>query len=161
LLTAVQSLFIGLSFYRMPLSLQGLQDQMFSIFMLMVIFAFLIYQAMPQFIAQRTLYEARERASKAYAWYVFLLANQIVELPWALLASIFVFAPFYYLVGMDKNATLTDAVAERGATMWLLSFLFMLYQSTFAGMMVSGVPTAEVGATFALLLFTMSLIFCG
>ncbi|KAK4242765.1 ABC-2 type transporter-domain-containing protein [Achaetomium macrosporum] len=155
------SLFIGLSFYRMPLSLQGLQNQMFSIFLLMVIFAFLVYQAMPHFIAQRTLYEARERASKTYAWFVFLLANQLVELPWAVLASLFVFAPFYYLVGMDKNAVLTDAVAGRGATMWLLSLLFMLYQSTFAGMMVAAAPTAEVGATFALLLFAMSLIFCG
>lgn len=141
--------------------MQGLQSQMFSIFMLLVVFAFLVYQAMPNFILQREQYEARERASRAYSWHVFMLVNIVVELPWNTLAALVIFFPFYYLVGMHKNAMPTDAEAERGGLMFLLIWAFMLFESTFANMVVAGVPTAEIGATIALLLFTFCLIFCG
>ena len=134
---------------------------MFSIFMLMVIFAFLVYQTMPHFITQRSLYEARERSSQTYAWYVFVVANIVVELPWSTIASLVVFFPFYYLVGMYRNAIPTDAVHERGGLMFFLMWSFMLFESTFADMVIAGIPTAEVGATIALLLFALSLIFCG
>lgn len=156
-----QSLFIGVSFYNAPLTLQGLQSQMFSIFMLLVVFAFLVYQTMPNFIMQREQYEARERASRAYSWYVFMLVNIIVELPWNTLAALFIFFPFYYLVGMYKNAVPTDAVTERGGLMFLFIWAFMLFESTFADMVVAGVPTAEIGATVSLLMFSLCLIFCG
>jgi ATP-binding cassette, subfamily G (WHITE), member 2, PDR len=158
---ALQSLFIGLSFQDMELSIQGLQDQMFSVFMLTVISAFLVYQTMPNFVTQREQYEARERSSRTYAWYVFILSNVIVELPWGAIATIGVFFPFYYITGMYKNASPTDATDERGALMFLLLLSFMLFQSTFADMIIAGVSTAEVGATLSLLLFAMSLIFCG
>ncbi|KAE9568421.1 ZEB2-regulated ABC transporter 1 [Colletotrichum fructicola] len=161
ILSGVTSLFIGVSFYKAELTMQGLQSQMFSIFMLLVVFAFLVYQTMPNFILQREQYEARERASRAYSWYVFMLVNIIVELPWNTLAAIVIFFPFYYLVGMYRNAIPTDAVTERGGLMFLLVWAFMLFESTFADMVVAGVPTAEIGATLSLLLFAMCLIFCG
>lgn len=40
----------------------------------------LINQIMPVFVTQRTMYEARERPSKAYSWKAFMLANIIVEM---------------------------------------------------------------------------------
>ncbi|KAL7626532.1 Multidrug resistance protein [Parahypoxylon ruwenzoriense] len=155
------SLFIGVSFYASKLSLSGLQNQMFAIFMLLVIFAFLVYQTMPQFILQRQQYEGRERSSRAYSWYTFLLANIVVELPWSTLASLLVFVPFYYLVGMNENAIPTDSVTERGGLMFMLTWSFLIFQSTFADMVIAGVDTAEVGAVAALLLFALSLIFSG
>ncbi|KAK2777591.1 multidrug resistance protein cdr1 [Colletotrichum kahawae] len=161
ILSGGTSLFIGVSFYKAELTMQGLQSQMFSIFMLLVVFAFLVYQTMPNFILQREQYEARERASRAYSWYVFMLVNIIVELPWNTLAALVIFFPFYYLVGMYRNAIPTDAVTERGGLMFLLVWAFMLFESTFADMVVAGVPTAEIGATLSLLLFAMCLIFCG
>jgi ABC-type multidrug transport system permease subunit len=157
----LQSLFIGVSFYQSPLTMQGLQSQMFSIFMLLVVFVFLAYQTMPNFILQREQYEARERASRVYSWYVFVLVNIIVEIPWNTLAAVVVFFPFYYLVGMHRNAVPTDAVAERGSLMFLLVWAFMLFESTFADLIVAGVPTAETGATLSLLLYILCLIFCG
>ncbi|GKT92070.1 multidrug resistance protein cdr1 [Colletotrichum tofieldiae] len=149
------------SYIYSKLFLSGGTSQMFSIFMLLVVFAFLVYQTMPNFILQREQYEARERASRAYSWYVFVLVNIIVELPWNTLAALVIFFPFYYLVGMYKNAIPTDAVTERGGLMFLLIWAFMLFESTFADMVVAGVPTAEIGATLSLLLFTLCLIFCG
>jgi len=134
---------------------------MFAIFMLLVVFAFLVYQTMPNFILQREQYEARERASRTYSWRAFMLVNILVELPWNTVVALIIFFPFYYLVGMDKNAEPTDAVTQRGGLMFLLVWAFMLFESTFADMVVAGAPTAEVGATIALLLFALCLIFCG
>ncbi|KAF5236734.1 hypothetical protein FANTH_11141 [Fusarium anthophilum] len=157
----ITSLFIGLSFQNSPLSLQGLQNQLFSIFMLLVIFAFLTYQTMPGFVTQRTLYEGRERSSKTYAWYNLILANTVVEMAWNSVASLAIYFPFYFLVGMYDNGRVTDTQHERGAFMFLLTWAFMVYEGTFAHMSVAGAPTAEVGATLGLFLFMMSLVFCG
>ncbi|KAI1102526.1 ABC-2 type transporter-domain-containing protein [Jackrogersella minutella] len=155
------SLFIGVSFYNSHLSLSGLQNQMFAVFMLLVVFAFLVYQTMPQFILQRQQYEGRERSSRIYSWYTFLLANMVVELPWSTVASLLIFIPFYYLVGMNKNAIPTDAVTERGGLMFLLTWSFLIFESTFTDMVIAGVETADLGAVIGLLLFVMALIFSG
>ncbi|RFU28656.1 hypothetical protein B7463_g7693, partial [Scytalidium lignicola] len=160
-LCGASSLFIGLSFLNSQVSLQGLQNQMFSIFMLMVIFAFLAYQAMPNFITQRDLYEARERPSKTYSWKAFMFANIIVELPWNAFASLLIFFPLYYPIGMFRNAIPTHAVTERGGLMFLLVLSFMLFASTFTNMVIAGVASAEIGAIIALILFALSLVFCG
>ena len=48
--------------------------------MLLVTFTVVVQQIMPQFLDQRTLYEIRERPSRAYSWVVFLTANMFVEL---------------------------------------------------------------------------------
>lgn len=134
---------------------------MFAIFMLLVVFAFLVYQAMPTFILQRDLYEARERAARTYIWVAFMLANIVVELPLNTIAGVIMWATFYYLVGMHRNAEPTDTVGERSVLFLLLIWVFMMFESTFANMVVAGVDMAEVGATIALLLFAFSLIFCG
>ncbi|KAG5762970.1 hypothetical protein H9Q72_008935 [Fusarium xylarioides] len=157
----ITSLFIGLSFQNSPLSLQGLQNQLFSIFMLLVIFAFLTYQTMPGFVTQRTLYEGRERSSKTYAWYNLILANTVIEMAWNSVASLAIYFPFYFLVGMYDNGRITDTQHERGVFMFLLTWAFMVYEGTFSHMAVAGAPTAEVGATLGLFLFMMSLVFCG
>ncbi|KAL4812200.1 ABC-2 type transporter-domain-containing protein [Aspergillus spinulosporus] len=155
------ALFIGLSFFQTKISLTGLQHQMFAVFMLLVIFAFLAYQTMPNYILQRTLYEARESPSKIYSWLAFMLANIIVEIPWNSLAAVMIYLPFYYLIGMDKNAEVTDTVTERSWLMVLLLWTFMVHCGTFTIMVVASAATAEVGAIIALILFCMSLVFCG
>lgn len=89
--TFTQSLFLGLSFYNQPVSQQGVQNQIFSFFMLLVIQIFMCYQAMPNFITQRNLYEARERPAKTYTWKAFMLGNLFVEVPWNTLAALIIF----------------------------------------------------------------------
>lgn len=114
------ALFIGLVFLNAPLSIQGLQNQMFAIFNVLTIFGQLVQQQMPHFVTQRALYEVRERPSKAYSWKVFMLSQIIVEIPWNTLMSVIIFVCIYYPVGLDKNATLTGETVERGGLMWLL-----------------------------------------
>ncbi|KAF4631501.1 hypothetical protein G7Y89_g6633 [Cudoniella acicularis] len=156
-----QGLFLGLSFFKEALSLQGLQNQMFSFFMLLMIQVFMAYQAMPNFVTQRLLYEARERPSKTYSWGAFMLANILVEIPWSSLAAVIIFLCMYYPIGMYHNAELTDALVSRGGLMFLLIWVFMMFGSTLTNMVVAGVETAEVGAIIAVILFAFSLIFCG
>lgn len=90
-----------------------------------------------------------------------MLTNIAVELPWSTLASLFVFFPFYFLVGMDKNAAVTRDTMERGYTMFLLCWVFLFLESTFADMIIASVESADVGAVIALTLFGLSFAFCG
>jgi hypothetical protein len=130
-------------------------------FMLLTIFGSMVQQIMPHFVTQRALYEARERPSKAYSWQAFIISNIVVELPWNSLMAVITFFCFYYPIGMQHNATYTDAVHERGFLMFLLIWTFYLFTSTFTNMVIAGVETAENGGNIAQLAFSLTLIFCG
>ncbi|CAK7198611.1 Multidrug resistance protein [Sporothrix eucalyptigena] len=155
------ALFIGLVFLNAPLSLQGLQNQMFAIFNILTIFGQLVQQQMPHFVTQRSLYEVRERPSKTYSWKVFMLSQILTEIPWNSLASVLMFVCVYYPIGMNKNAEPAGQVAERGALMWLLFWQFLMFTCTFAHACIAITDTAESGGNLANVLFMLCLIFCG
>ncbi|KUJ24542.1 uncharacterized protein LY89DRAFT_776636 [Mollisia scopiformis] len=155
------SLFIGLVFLNAPLTIQGLQNQMFSIFEISSIFGQLVDQQMPHFVTQRSLYEVRERPSKTYSWKIFMLSEIISEIPWNTLASVFMWALFYYPVGFYKNAEDAGQAIERGGLMWLLFWQFLLFMSTFAHMCISFADTADEGGNVANFLFVLIFFFCG
>ena len=134
-------LFVGFTFFRVGHTLQDLQDQMFAVFMLFVVFNNIVTLSMvgaaaiashrviltrlpsfqPHFVTQRALYEVRERPSKTYSWKVFMFANIVTELPWSTIGAVLLFATWYYPIGLYRNAQLTNSVVERGA----LTFLFV------------------------------------
>lgn len=120
------SLFIGLVFLNAPLSVQGLQNQMFAIFEMMSIVGQLVDQQMPNFLKQRSLYEVRERPAKTYSWKIFMLSQIISEIPWNTFASVFMWLVFYYPVGFYKNANDAGQGTERAALMWLLFWVFLV-----------------------------------
>ncbi|KIY03071.1 uncharacterized protein Z520_01538 [Fonsecaea multimorphosa CBS 102226] len=160
-LCIASGLFIGFSFFNAKITQQGLQNQMFGIFMLTTIFGQLVQQIMPLFVTQRSLYEVRERPSKTYSWQAFMMSNIIVELPWSTLCAILIFFTWYYPIGLYRNAEPTDAVHERGALMFLLILTFLLFTSTFAHMVIAAIATAETGGNIANLCFSLTLVFCG
>lgn len=147
------ALFIGLVFLDAPLSIQGLQNQMFAIFNILTIFGQLVQQQMPHFVTQRSLYEVRERPSKTYSWQVFMLSQVIVEIPWNTLMSVLMFVCVYYPVGFDKNAAVEGQEVERGALMWLLFWQFLIFTCTFAHACIAITDTAEAGGNLANVLF--------
>lgn len=155
------SLFIGLVFLNSPLSIQGLQNQMFSIFELMSIVGQLVEQQMPHFITQRSQYEVRERPAKTYSWKVFMLSQIVSEIPWYTLASVFMFALFYFPVGLYKNAEASGEGAERGVLMWLLFLVFLIWVSTFAHFCISFAGSADDGGNIANFMFVLAFFFCG
>ncbi|TXT15780.1 hypothetical protein VHUM_00283 [Vanrija humicola] len=160
-LSTISALYIGFSFYKAANSQQGLQNQLFSVFMMFTIFGQLVQQIMPNFVIQRSLYEVRERPSKTYSWIVFMLSNIIVEIPWSLLCGTLFFFCWYYPIGYYRNAVPTDAVHERGALMWLYTEVFMIFTSTFSTAVVAGIELAETAGNIANLMFSLCLVFCG
>ncbi|KAJ7170618.1 ABC-2 type transporter-domain-containing protein [Mycena crocata] len=160
-LVFICSLFIGFTFYKADNDLQGLQNQMFSIFMLLTLFGNITQQIMPLFVEQRSLYEVRERPSKAYSWVAFLGAQILVEIPWQTLAAVLIFVSWYYPIGLYRNAVALGQVKERGALMFLYVLQFMLFTSTFGQMCVAGMETADAAGNVASLLFSLTLLFCG
>ncbi|KAJ5131211.1 CDR ABC transporter [Penicillium bovifimosum] len=159
-LCTLTALYVGFSFFHAQNSMQGLQNQMFSVFMLMTVFGNLVQQIMPHFVTQRSLYEVRERPSKSYSWKAFMTANILVELPWNALMSVLIYVCWYYPIGLYRNVD-SEHIHERGAQMWLLVLTFMIFTSTFAHMMIAGIELAETGGNLANLLFSLCLVFCG
>ncbi|KAL4905975.1 hypothetical protein BDW74DRAFT_14933 [Aspergillus multicolor] len=155
ILAIASGLFIGFTFFQPDSSQQGFQDVLFSAFMLTSIFSTLVQQIMPRFVVQRSLYEVRERPSKAYSWAAFIIANVAVEVPWQILAGIFSWATYYFPVyGASQEP-------HRQGLMLLFVIQFFLFTSTFATFVVSALPDAETGGTIATLMFMMTLVFNG
>ncbi|KAH8172967.1 ABC-2 type transporter domain-containing protein [Sarocladium implicatum] len=161
LLCVLSALFVGFSLYQSPNTIQGVQNQMFGIFMLLTLFGQLIQQIMPHFVSQRDLYEARERPSKTYSWAAFMISNIVVELPWNTLMSVLMFFVWYYPTGMYHNAAPTEAYTLRGAQTWLMLWTFLMFSSTFAHLMIASFDAAENAGNLGNLLFLLCLLFCG
>ena len=134
---------------------------MFAIFETCAILGQLIGQQMPQFVAQRSLYEVRERPAKTYSWKIFMLSQIVAELPWNTLSSVFMWAFIYYPVGFYKNAEVAGQSVERGGLMWLLFWQFMLFVSTFSQLCISFSKSVVDGTNAANFLFMLIFFFCG
>lgn len=158
-LTSDQAFFIGFSFWMSPSSIQGVQNQIFSIFLLMTIFSNLTQLIMEKYVHNRALFEARERFSKIYSWPVFLSSTIIAELPSQSVIAALVFICWYYPIGMFRNAR--PDTSERGALMFLLIWCFCIFTSTFSHMLVAGIEDTSTAVNLAQLLYMLSLIFCG
>ncbi|PLB49697.1 ATP-binding cassette transporter [Aspergillus steynii IBT 23096] len=154
-LAIMAGLFIGFSFYSAKQSLQGMQVLIFSLFMVCSIFASLAQQVMPIFVTQRSLYEVRERPSKAYSWKAFLIANITVEIPYQIIMGILTFACYYYpVVGNGQTS-------DRQVIVLLYCIQFYVYASTFAHMVIAAIEDTVTASAIVVLLFSMSLTFCG
>ncbi|KAG5368264.1 ABC transporter CDR4 [Yarrowia sp. C11] len=160
-LCTASAIFIGFSFFKAPSDIQGLQNKMFSFFMLFLIFNTVVEQIIPQFDQMREQYEVRERSSKTYSWQVFMASNMIVELSWQFMMGVIVFFCFYYPVGFQWTAEYNNSVHERGALFFLYVLLLFLYNSTFAHMMIAGIDNKDTASNVGNLLFSLMLLFCG
>jgi ATP-binding cassette subfamily G (WHITE) protein 2 (PDR) len=155
-----QAFFIGFSFYDSPNSIQGLRNQIFSIFLILTIFSNVQQLFAPKFIERRSLYEAVESRAKTYSWPVFVSSNILVELPWQLLISVALFAVWYYPVGLYKQEG-DSSENERAVLMFLCLWAYMTFCSTFSAMLAAGMQHAQTAVEIAQLLYYLILIFCG
>ncbi|OLN81927.1 ABC transporter CDR4-like protein 4 [Colletotrichum chlorophyti] len=153
-LGAASGLFIGFSFWKADGSMAGMQNVVFGIFMVITIFSTLVQQIQPHFITQRSLYEVRERPSKAYSWKAFMFANIIVEIPYQIITGILIWACFYYpIIGIQSSV--------RQVLVLLLAVQLLIYASSFAHMTIAAFPDAQTASGVVTLLVLMSLTFCG
>ncbi|WYZ42701.1 hypothetical protein EsH8_VI_000400 [Colletotrichum jinshuiense] len=160
-LTFGSALFIGLTLLGGENTQRGLRNQMFGVYIFLFIFSQMVQQIMPVFVTQRTMYEARERPAKSYSWKAFIGANVIVEMFWNSLMAIFSFLFWFYPMRLDRNAEWTNAVHSRGITLFLICWVFFLFSSTFAHLIIAGLGSAEVAGGILNLLFILMFAFCG
>ncbi|GEQ70600.1 hypothetical protein JCM33374_g4278 [Metschnikowia sp. JCM 33374] len=160
-LVASSSLFNGFSFFKAGTSIQGLQNQMFSIFMFFMPLNTLIQQMLPYYVKQREVYEVREAPSRTFSWAAFITAQITVEVPFQILIGTIAFFCWYYPLGFYENAVPTDSVHQRGGLMYLLIISFYIYSSTLGQLVGSFNELAENAANLANLMFIMCLNFCG
>ncbi|KAK7409614.1 hypothetical protein QQX98_008209 [Neonectria punicea] len=154
MLGVVAGLFIGFSFFDASATQAGMQNVIFSVFLLTTIFSTLVQQIQPLFITQRSLYEVRERPSKAYSWKAFIIANIIVEVPYQIITGILIYACFYYpVVGIQSS--------DRQVLVLLFVIQLFIFASSFAQMTIAAMPNAQTAASVVTLLSLMSTIFSG
>ncbi|KAE8351305.1 ABC-2 type transporter-domain-containing protein [Aspergillus coremiiformis] len=155
ILGIVSGLFIGFSFWKTNNTQQGFQNSLFSIFLLCTIFNTLVNQIMPKFVAQRALYEVRERPSRVYSWKVFILSQVIVEVPFQIGLGICSWASFYWSVfGADQDS-------ERRALIMLFIVQFFVYSASMAQFVVCAIGEPALASMLATLMFGLSFIFSG
>ncbi|PWY65417.1 hypothetical protein BO83DRAFT_410850 [Aspergillus eucalypticola CBS 122712] len=155
ILGIISGLFIGFSFFQADNSEQGFQNVIFSIFLLCTIFNTLCNQIMPKVVAQRSLYEVRERPSRTYSWKVFILSQILVEVPWQVCLGICSWASFYWaVIG-------TSQTGEQRALIMLFIIQFYIYAASMAQFVVCSVPEPTLAAMLATLMFGLSFIFNG
>ena len=156
-LCVISPLFVGVTYWKTDNTMQGLQNQMFSMFTVMIVFGPLIEQMMPHFVIQRNIYEKRELPSRTYSWVSFMVSNIMTEIPWQMLMSVFCFLCYYYPVGFYRTAE----TSERGGMFFLVMWVFFLFASTFGHLLIAAIDIPDTGGSLANLLFILCLIFCG
>ncbi|CAI7616198.1 unnamed protein product [Penicillium manginii] len=155
ILGIASGLFIGFSFWKADNTQQGFQNVLFSIFLLCTIFNTLVNQIMPRFVAQRSLYEVRERPSRTYSWKVFIVSQILVEVPWQVCLGVCSWASFYWSVfGTDQDS-------ERRALIMLFIVQFFIYAASMAQFVICAIPEPTLGAIIATMTFGLSFIFNG
>ncbi|KAF7177256.1 hypothetical protein CNMCM7691_005146 [Aspergillus felis] len=141
----LQALFIGFSFFKAQSTQQGLQNQLFGVFIFLAVALQMVTQIIPVFVTQRTLSEARERPSKTYSWKAFMLANIFVELAWNSIMGIFCF-----LCALSRNTS-----------MLIYLGVYVLWSSSLAHLLIAGLETADAASGLATIIFELLLLFCG
>lgn len=94
-----------------------MQSRSFAVFLIVILYPLITSAVQPKFLQLRTLYEVRERNSKIYSAPAWITAMAIVEIPYAILASIFFFLPWYYMIGLPSDS----------ATAGYVFFLILLF----------------------------------
>jgi len=143
-------LFIGFTFWKSPSTMQGIQNKLFSIFVILIL-SFTGAQLLQiPFITSRTVYEIRERPSKMYSWSAWVTAQILVELPWNVSGGMMLFFCWYWTVGFPTE--------RAGYTFLMLAILVPVYYTTAGQAIASMAPTAQIAGLLFTSLFSFVLI---
>ncbi|CAN3353253.1 pleiotropic ABC efflux transporter of multiple drugs Cdr1p [Diutina catenulata] len=160
-LVVSSALFNGFAFFKANNSMQGMQNQMFAIFMSFMPFNTMVQQMLPYFVQHREVYEVREAPSRTFSWFAFMAGQISSEIPFQFMLGLLAFLCWYYPVGLYRNAEPTDQINPRATLVWLYLMTFYIYTTTMGHLCVSFSEIAENAANLAVMLFTMCLNFCG
>ena len=98
------ALLSGMPFLKSENTVLEMQSRTFAVVMVSIISPAIISSVEPKFLQFRSLYETRERNSKIYSAPAWLTAMILVEIPYAILGTVFYFLPWYYMIGMPNDS---------------------------------------------------------
>lgn len=94
---------------KKPLCLE-LELQLFSIFIFLYGAGGVIVQLRPLFMANRAIFEIREKMSKTYNWVAFITGLMNVKIPYLVLCGTLYFADFYFAVRLRVKAGVSSQI---------------------------------------------------
>ncbi|OCF41123.1 ABC transporter [Kwoniella heveanensis CBS 569] len=148
------ALFNGFSFWMIGNRNADLQNRIFTIFQFIFVAPGVIAQTQPKFIANRDIFEAREKKAKLYSWQAFVFGEIVAEVPYLLVCALLYFAPWYPVVGFSFHPSVAGPVYLQ---MTLYEFLY-----TGIGQFVAAyAPNAVFAALVNPLLIGVLVTFCG
>ncbi|OCF60041.1 ABC transporter [Kwoniella mangroviensis CBS 10435] len=148
------ALFNGFSFWMIGNKYADLQNRIFTIFQFIFVAPGVIAQTQPKFIANRDIFEAREKKAKLYSWQAFCFGEIVAEIPYLLVCALLYFAPWYPVVGFSFKPSVAGPVYLQ---MTLYEFLY-----TGIGQFVAAyAPNAVFAALVNPLLIGVLVSFCG
>ncbi|KAG8863780.1 hypothetical protein FRB96_007617 [Tulasnella sp. 330] len=101
LLHIFSALFNGFSFWMIGNAYADLQNRLFTVFTFIFVAPGVIAQVQPKFIANRNIFEAREKKAKLYSWWAFIFAEIVAEVPYLLICAFLYFVAWYPVVGFS------------------------------------------------------------
>lgn len=125
------------TFYNLKHSVAGLQNTMFTIFLIILVPPITMNSTLPKFFINRQLWEARELPSRIYGWFAFCTANVVAEIPYAVLAAVIYFLIWYFPTGLPKESSSSGYV-------FLMVLLFNFFQMSWGQWICAFAPSFTV-----------------
>lgn len=150
MLHIMTGLIVGFSYWKIGHSYADLQNRLFSIFQFVFVAPGVIVQTQPKFIANRDIFETREKKAKLYSWQVFCFGEIFAELPYLVICALLYWACWYPTSGMSM------AAGAAGPVFLQMVFYEMLY--TGMGQFIAAYAPNAVFAAMVLPLFISVLV---
>ncbi|PNH50444.1 hypothetical protein VD0003_g6719 [Verticillium dahliae] len=104
------SLFGGFTYWMIGDGLFDLQLRLMAVFNFVFVAPGCINQLQPLFLRNRDIFETREKKSKTYHWFAFIMAQLISEIPLLILCGTLYFACWYFTAGFPVEASISGQV---------------------------------------------------
>ncbi|KAF9817918.1 hypothetical protein IEO21_03112 [Rhodonia placenta] len=147
------ALIIGFTYFKSKNTVQGTQNQLFSIYISTFLAAPLVEQLQVPFLDMRSIYEIRERHSRMYRWSALITSQLLVEIPWNILGSTLFFVCWYWTAGFPTH--------RAGYTYLLFGIIYPLYYTSFGQATAAMASNAEIAALIFNALFAIMIVFDG
>ncbi|KAK8853032.1 hypothetical protein IAR55_003733 [Kwoniella newhampshirensis] len=154
MLHIMTGLIVGFSYWKIGHGYQDLQNRMFAIFNFVFVAPGVMVQTQPKFIANRDIFEKREKKAKLYSWVVFCFAEIIAELPYLLICAFLFWACWYATAGLSLAAGVAGPV-------FLEMVLYELLYTGIAQFIAAYAPNPEFAALIIPLFVGTVTTFCG
>ncbi|PCH34845.1 pleiotropic drug resistance ABC transporter [Wolfiporia cocos MD-104 SS10] len=147
------ALIIGFTYFKSKHTMQGTENQLFSIYISTFLAAPLVEQLQVPFLDMRNIYEIRERHSRMYSWSALLTSQFLVEIPWNILGSSLFFLCWYWTAGFPTH--------RAPYTYLLFGIIYPVYYTSFGQATAAMSPNAEIAALIFNALFAIIIVFDG